>query len=308
MVVPYIQPAPYYVGIAMYIIGAVVLGSTLIFHILAHLGIVVSIRKEQDRIMMYLLTFMNMCGFIHACMVCASLMYTPSTNCLSLQYGGTWFYQVVKPILFVLLARKATLVQYTGNAAKWAFRLDYALIAIFLGWEITLMVWPGMEKFSHFTDKTNGLGMCLVSFAAQTPSVSTAMETVINVLNLFIFVAPLRAHQLESRNTTGTAGSNSNLIGAVIRRNMKGTAATILMTWTAKISASVIAANINGNIGLATINYGLVCLDETVAVLAVMYVCHNAYQIPCMPRVDAKGTTTNVSGGKSSVDGNEATV
>jgi len=302
----FIGATPYYIGIAMYFIGSIVLGSCLIFHILALLGVFVKIRKEQDKILMYLLTAMNLCGFLHTSFLLNSLMYTPSVNCRVYQFGGTFFYAFLKPLLFLFLARKAVLVQYTGNAAKWAFRLDYSLILIFFAWELGLMFYPGMENFTHFVDPNNHLGMCFVTFSSSTPTVSTILETVINLLNLGIFLAPLRAHQLESKNSTATAGSNSKLLGDVIKRNIRGAACTIFFTFASHISATVVSAASHGNIGLATIDYGLVCFDEMFAVLCVMYICHNAYVLPCVNNSDQKGTMANTSGGKTSVDGAEA--
>jgi len=298
----FIGPTPYYIGIAMYFIGSIVLGSCLVFHILALLGIFVKIRKEQDKVLMYLLTAMNFCGFLHTSFLLNSLMYTPSVNCRVFQFGGTFFYAFLKPLLFLFLARKAILVQYSGNAAKWAFRLDYSLIVIFFAWELGLMFYPGLENFTHFTDPNNHLAMCIVAFSSSTPTVSTVLETIINLLNLGIFLAPLRAHQLESKNTTSMAGSNSKPLGDVIKRNIRGAACTIFFTFASHISAIVISDYSHGNIGLATIDYGLVCFDETIAVLCVMYVCHNAYVIPCRSTGDSKGVGMNVSGGRVTID------
>jgi len=307
MAVVYIGSNAYYGGLVMFAAAIVVIGGAFLFLSTSLLGVFHKVRKEQDLKLVYLLTGMSVFALIHVTMVLSSLMYKAGvTDCVATLKGGTLFYIEVKPLLFLFLARKASLVQYNANATKWVFIIDYVLIGTYFVYYWSILLIPGIISFTHFVDKSNGLGMCLSAASSSLPSGALVFELVLNVLNLYVFLKPLMAHYKESQALGNTMSGNSKLIGEVIGRNMRGAYVSIFFTCFARLFAIFFAPHLNGNFGLLTIVYGMVVLDETVAICCLMYVCHNAWEFPCS-QGGASGTSTATSAGKNSENATEVT-
>jgi hypothetical protein len=303
--IPFIQPAPYYVGLALFYVCAVTLGLCFIFLSTALIGCYHTVRKDQDKQLMYFLTGQSLFALVHVCTIAAALQYKPGMDCKGYMVGGTFMYIPAKPLLFLFLARKASLVQYSANAGKWLFIADYVMIALYFFYYIIIFAVPGIINVGKFTDPSNGLAICLTSATSSLPSAPLIMEVILNLLNLYMFIKPLRAHQQESKRMGETMSGNSKLLGTVIRRNMIGAIFTIFFTFFTNLYSIVSQQVMGKNLGLLVMIYATVVIDETVQVLCQIYVCHNAWEIPFLQRRAATGATTNTSAGKSSQNGNE---
>jgi len=302
----HITPSYYWAGIVLYSISCAILGCVFIFLVTAFFGFYHKIRKDQDIKLIYILATMSLLSTLHTSLVVSSIVYETGMDCKSREWGATFLLFPAKALLFVFLARKASLVQYNANAVKAVFILDYVIIVMYVIYYCLIMFIPGVLNFSHFTDSSNGLGMCLLSAKGTLPTGSLVFEVTLNVLSLYLFLKPLYAHLRESRVMGQTMSGNSILLGNVIKRNCIGSAITITVTLATRVFAIEYFATITTDLGVQSINFGLVGVDECVAVICLMFLCSNAFEVPCLHRTPGTGgVTTNTSAGKSSENGNE---
>jgi len=289
----------YYAGMAMFGIACAVLWISFIFISISLTGFYFKIRRDQDFILIYILTAMCLFAGIHCTMVTASMVYKPPMDCFAVQRGGTLFFPSVKALFFVFLARKAKLVQYSANASNRVFIAVYVLIGIYFVYYYAILLIPGILSTTNFTDPSNGLGICLYKSAAgYIPSGSLVFEVILNLLNLYMFIKPLRAHELESQAIGNSMSAHTKVLGEVIRRNMKGSVTSIVFTICTKLLSLFVLSKIPGDLGIFTLGTAVTLWDETLAILCLFYVCHNAFEIPCMQQA-RPAITTNTSAVKN---------
>jgi len=289
----FIAPPSYYAGMVMYGIAAVVLWSCFIFVVTSLMGFYHTIRKDQDFKLIYILTTMCLFAGLHCSLVMSSFVYKPPMNCSFNLFGGTLFYPSVKTLFFIFLARKAKLVQYSANASNWVFILDYTLIGVYFVYYYTILLAPGILTFFHYTDPNDGLGICLYKTAYSTlASGSLVFEVILNVLNLYVFIKPLRAHQKETQALGNSISGHTKVLGEVITRNVKGSATSISFTIFAKILATFVLSKIPGDLGILVVSTGVTVWDETLEILCLLYLSRNAFQI----KQGNVGTTNTIAG------------
>jgi len=270
--------AGYQFAVTMFSIELGMSALLFLFMSLGLLGITFKLKPDQDRKIIYLLTIGTFFLICHVLTALSMFWGTTNTDCYHIVLVLAHFSFPMKIVFYMVLVRKAELVQYNANAGKWAFRaIKFGIFLEFVKW------------MSNFADELNigfawyladaQVYMCAIISHPANAYVQIAINWYVMLGCIYLFSKPLRAHlkEMQTLNTQGTVASNTAVqIGSILKRNLFVGVVSLLINLSVMVGSGIMGAS--NDYGTFLIILGCMPLESVADYMLTIYMCKNAWE------------------------------
>jgi len=289
----------------------------MMFVILGFLGLWIQLKKDQDRVLLMYLCASVCFAFGATLAVFIFAEHAPNTVDCRFRNINVFLIGGSKCLYYLFLHRRGSLVQYSGNANKNAFRVSFVLAVLYGLFYALIAFVPGIIVIQGdvYVESTNS-AFCNFSFNTTTlSSLALVIEVILSFLNVYLFSKPLRQHLREVQNVSSMSGNQQALTG-VLKRNLSTANISIGFTLCQLIISWVlqnVVVKSTGDYGWAFVGTSFSTLDMLVSDACILYCMMNAWVLPtAMNRLvetfrSQSGRNTSLGNGDSQKAGTAGT-